>query len=101
MFSFFKRPDKENSVTSARPPVDKRKSVRQYGPELREPPPLPQVIEGNEDSDWAMWKDSVLEQDSQMHSQFHDTVPSEFPMEQHAESSPDADPFAKVGKHGA
>ena len=99
MFSFFKRSDKESPVTPNRPRGDSRKSVRQYGPELREPPPLPQVTEGNEDSDWAMWEDSVLEQDSQLHPQFHDTVPSNFSAGQHAEIEQDVDPFSKVDRH--
>lgn len=60
--------------------------------------PLPEVTEGNEDSDWAMWRDSVREQDSQMHSQFHDTVPSELPHD-HVAMDPNVDPFAKVSKH--
>jgi hypothetical protein len=104
MFSFFKRPDKESHPVAARPSSPISKSGKYSGPDLRGPMPLPQVTEGNEDSDWAMWEDSVLEQDSQMmHSQFHDTVPSEFPHEQHAEDAKpgDVDPFATVGKHAA
>lgn len=105
MFSFFKRSDKESHAVVAKSSSSTGKPRKYQGPDLRGPMPLPQVIEGNEDSDWAMWEDSVLEQDSQMHSQFHeqfhDTVPSEFPHEQHAETDPDADPFATVGKHAA
>ncbi len=101
MFSFFKRTDKEPAAAGNRPHPQAKKSPKSVGLDVREPLPLPEVTEGNEDSDWAMWKDSVREQDSQMHSQFHDTVPSDFPLEQHAQSNPDEDPFAKVSKHGA
>ncbi len=101
MFNFFKRPDKEPDLAATRPRSPVNKPAKYTGPDMRGPAPLPQVTEGNEDSDWAMWEDSVLEQDSQMHSQFHDTVPSQFPIEQHADSNPDVDPFAKVGKHAA
>ena len=100
MFSFFKRSDKEPMHAVARTPTPVRKSSRNAGLDMREPLPLPQVTEGNEDSDWAMWEDSVLEQDSQiMHGQFCDTVPSHFPPEAHSEINPDVDPFAKVDKH--
>ena len=30
--------------------------------------PTPEVLEGNENSDWALWEDSVWAQDSQMQS---------------------------------
>ncbi len=99
MFSFFKRTEKESAASVARLHSQVRKPARNAGLELREPPPVPQVTEGNEDSDWAMWQDSVLEQDSQLHSQFHDTVPSRFTDEHTAVTDPDVDPFAKVSKH--
>ena len=53
-----------------------------------EPAPLPQVVEGNDESDWALWEDSKTALDSQMQglsrsgygklgpSQY-DTLPSE------------------------
>lgn len=101
MFSFFKRPEKESWSASQRSQPQAKKTNKSFAIDGREPIPLPQVTEGNEDSDWALWEDSVMEQDSQMHGQFHDTVPSEFPHAQHAEADPTADPFAAVGKHAA
>lgn len=101
MFSFFKRSDKVSEHAAPRPRPQAKKPSWSQGLDARDLLPLPQVTEGNEDSDWAMWEDSVLEQDSQMHPQFHDTVPSHFPADQHAEIDPDVDPFAKVGKHTA
>jgi len=101
MFSFFKRSDKESEPAATRPRPRAKTPSRSPGLDAREPLPVPQVTEGNEDSDWAMWEDSVLEQDSQTHSQFHDTVPSDFSVEQHAEIDPTVDPFSTVGKHAA
>jgi hypothetical protein len=99
MFSFFKRSDKESGHGVHRPNPQFKRPAKNTGLDIRDPLPLPQVTEGNEDSDWAMWEDSVMEQDSQMQSQFRDTVPSEFPMEQHVEPNNNNDPFAKVSKH--
>ncbi len=101
MFSFFKRSDKESGHGAHWPNPQSKYPAKNTGLDIRDPLPLPQVTEGNEDSDWAMWEDSVMEQDSQMQSQFRDTVPSEFPIEQHAETTSSDDPFAKVGKHAA
>lgn len=101
MFSFFKRPDKASEPVARRPIAQAKRPSKSSGLDVRDPLALPQVIEGNEDSDWAMWEDSVRERDSQMPNQFQDTVPSEFPLEQHAEPNSDNDPFAKIGKHGA
>ncbi len=99
MFSFFKRSAKEPEAMADRSRSQVKRSSNSLALDAREPLPLPQVIEGNDDSDWEMWKDSVLEQDSQMHSQNHDTVPSEFLIERDAEPNSDADPFSKVSKH--
>ncbi|GAB3493078.1 hypothetical protein GCM10027399_12500 [Curvibacter fontanus] len=64
------------------------------------PPPLPEVSEGNQESDWAMWEDSVAFQDSQMPSAFneldavktHDETPKK---------GGGPDPFAAVRKRGS
>jgi hypothetical protein len=67
MFNPFKR--------SAPPPAPKAASAparRPAPPDRTEPPPLPDaaalpdVVEGNEHSDWALWEDSVNVLDSQM-----------------------------------
>jgi hypothetical protein len=65
MFDFLKR-----WASPARPPAPgtrrssagkSQKSTRSKGPSLSAPLPLPvpEVIEGNEESDWALWEDSV------------------------------------------
>ncbi|HSH89922.1 MAG TPA: hypothetical protein VK996_08035 [Ramlibacter sp.] len=61
--------------------------------DLSAPAPLPEVVEGNDETDWDMWKDSV---DSQMQGlsrsdhQYQDTQPSELD---------ELDPFSRVGKN--
>jgi hypothetical protein len=70
MFDFLKR-----WVSPARPPAPgtrrssagkSQKSTRSKGPSLSAPLPLPvpEVIEGNEETDWALWEDSVSVLDS-------------------------------------
>jgi hypothetical protein len=62
MFKFLKR-----SVPTSKPkPAAPRKSSRSRADERTEPSPLPEVTEGNEQTDWALWEDSVAALDSQM-----------------------------------
>jgi len=93
MFKFLKR-----SVFPDAKPAPRRKPAAKSGapkPGL-EPGPLPEVTEGNEQSDWALWEDSVAALDSQMQS----LTPSRF----HESQSSDyqgIDPFSKVTKKDA
>jgi hypothetical protein len=62
MFKFLKR-----SVPTPKPkPAAQRKSSKSRADERTEPSPLPEVREGNEQTDWALWEDSVAALDSQM-----------------------------------
>src|SRR6266568_7296758 len=64
MFKFLKR-----SVPTQKPkPAPQRKAAAtSRGFDARtESGPLPEVTEGNEQSDWALWEDSVVALDSQM-----------------------------------
>jgi hypothetical protein len=66
MFKFLKR-----SVPTPKPrpkEAPKRKAAgTSRGFDARtEPGPLPEVTEGNEQTDWALWEDSVVALDSQM-----------------------------------
>ena len=66
MMNFFKRPVAPSPASSAKPahrhPVAKTtKPVEDFGPL-----PVAEVIEGNDDSDWSLWEDSVAFQDGQM-----------------------------------
>lgn len=67
MFGFLKRlllpepaPLPRRSRTAAQ---RKSKSPR---PTMSGPAPLPEVVEGNQESDWALWEDSKTALDSQM-----------------------------------
>ncbi len=98
MFNFFKRSDKGTNSQAMRPRSLATRTPRARGVDPLEPLPLPQVQEGNLDSDWAMWEDSVLEQDSHPPSQYADTTPSHLDAEPVAAQDTDTDPFAQVSK---
>ena len=65
-----------------------------------EPIPVPAATKGNQDSDWALWEDSVAFQDSQFPQDFTD---SSVRVKEPATSRPaqliDFDPFAAVTKN--
>lgn len=58
-----------------------------------DPAPLPEVVEGNEDSDWALWEDSVAFQDSQMQSGFGELKTPEVRESSRNSSDGEHDPF--------
>jgi hypothetical protein len=58
MLNFFNRPP-DDTETLATKPASQPDAL-----------PVPEVLEGNQDSDWALWEDSVAFQDSQMQSGF-------------------------------
>jgi hypothetical protein len=94
MLNFFKRPDAETPSKLVRPvarisPAKPKKSTG-----LPEPIPVPEVVEGNQDSDWSLWEDSVAFQDSQMPSGFGNTRPPEVKVSTRDKPADDADPAA-------
>jgi len=99
MLKFFKRKSDTPSqpAASARPRPLPPAPGRPASP-APEPPPLPEVTEGNLESDWALWEDSVAFQDSQ--------APSDFsPLDSVRDRSQPAkeekiDPYATVRKRG-
>lgn len=96
MFDFLKRraaapvpPPKRASASSG---TSKRNSPKpKQAADPLSPLPVPEVKEGNEESDWSMWEDSVAFQDSKMNSVYPETRP--VPL---ATAEPTEDPFAKV-----
>ncbi len=64
------------------------------------PPPLPEVSEGNQESDWAMWEDSVAFQDSQMPSVFNELDAVKTRDEEEPKKSGAPDPFSTVRRRG-
>lgn len=97
MFNFFKRPASQSGKASAKPGPRQAPPPRTNAPDLPQEPSLPEVVEGNEPTDWALWEDSVNVLDSQMQGltpsariyEKDRQTPSEFQ---------DLDPFSKVSK---
>lgn len=65
---------------------------------LPEPVALPEVQEGNEQTDWALWEDSVLVMDSQMQGLTPSARIYERVKERPSEYQ-DLDPFGSIGKN--
>lgn len=70
MFEFFKRwvapaPQPKRSRIEARKPKIRAPAV---DPRLIAPGPLPEVVEGNDETDWALWEDSVVSQSAPLDS---------------------------------
>lgn len=81
--------------------VDQTASTTKERRLIPRPLPLPDVVEGNDDSDWSLWQDSVEFHDSQMQAAWPVTEPGQL---QGATPSmePDAiDAFASVHKNSA
>ena len=65
MFKFLKRSLAAKPKPKVEPP--RKSAAKSRTAEVRaEPGPLPEVTEGNEQTDWALWEDSVAALDSQM-----------------------------------
>ncbi len=104
MLNFFKRkPDGKPTADQApaRPRPRTATPARSSSkPPSTEPPPLPEVREGNLESDWALWEDSVAFQDSQMPSAFNELEAVRTRDEKPEKKSGEPDPFAAVRKRG-
>jgi len=101
MLKFFKRtpPVPTQPGNAAPAPARPRPPGGSKSTAVPEPPPLPEVSEGNLDSDWALWEDSVAFQDSQMPSSFSEL---ESVKERDKKTGGDKpDPFAAVRRRGA
>lgn len=71
MFEFLKRwasaPAPAAPRSRSRPSKPKARPSRD--PSLPVPAALPEVVEGNEETDWALWEDSVVSQRAALDSQ--------------------------------
>jgi len=100
MFDFFKRLLGREPTPQARPAKTRSKprNRRPIDPVMRAALPVPEVIEGNDHTDWDLWEDSVMALDSQMQSlgpsgkkiYARKDAPSQFD---------DLDVFSRVGKN--
>jgi hypothetical protein len=64
MWDFFKKPIAKNKTSKTSLTLKKPSSSRTTAQLLPQPTPVSEVVEGNEDSHWSMWDDSVAFQDS-------------------------------------
>jgi hypothetical protein len=85
MFGLFKREPHPEARQRAERPRSSSAQDRSYE-ESTEPMPLPEVVEGNEPTDWDLWNDSVRVMDSRLQQ-----------LQKAAHHGPD--PFANVGKN--
>lgn len=65
MMKFFKRSDSAGSEPPATPTTKQAPTKTVERRRFPRPLPLPEVVEGNGDTDWAMWEESVLQQKNQ------------------------------------
>ena len=97
MFSLFKRAAQSPQKPVAKPPPPRSLTLTQAAT-LPEAVDLPAVQEGNANSDWALWENSVQQMDSQLQgltpsARIYERVkeaPSEYQ---------DLDPFSNVNKN--
>ena len=100
MFNFFKRllgrePAPLTRAAKSRSP----RTNRAVEPIVRAAIPVPEVVEGNDHTDWDLWEDSVIALDSQMQS----LSPSEKKIYDRKDASSsqfdELDVFSRVGKN--
>ena len=99
MGNFFKRTDAATATAAATPTSNE--PLLNAGERRRFPRPLPvpEVVEGNEDSDWSLWEESVSFQDSQMQPVGPTTKPMPLQAVTPGIDSEVIDPFATVHKN--
>ena len=104
MFNFFKSLVGLNAKPSAQP-ARRRSRKRSTGPATPVLPgsiPAPEVVEGNDHTDWDLWEDSVNALDSQMQSLTHSArIYGNKPPNSQFDASQfdDLDVFSRVGKN--
>ncbi len=97
MFRFLKRNPTPASKPGERAGSSKSKPSRpDAGPSA--PAPALEVIEGNGESDWSLWEESVSFQDSQMSTFGPTTLPLGLPEERSESEAGYVDPFSSVRK---
>jgi hypothetical protein len=68
MFNLFKRLLGRDAAPLTRPAKSRSRNNKVFEPALRGALPVPEVVEGNDHTDWDLWEDSVIALDSQMQS---------------------------------
>jgi hypothetical protein len=98
MFNFFKRLLGSEPAPLTRPAKSRSRKSRAIEPVVPGAIPVPEVVEGNDHTDWDLWEDSVIALDSQMQS----LSPSERKIHSKKDASSqfdDLDVFSRVGKN--
>jgi hypothetical protein len=76
MFDFFKRGTPAKVAQPREPAIKRRSAGERAGYDPLEPLPRPEVTEGNDDSDWSLWENSIAFQDSQIPEPYPKTKPA-------------------------
>ena len=99
MLNFFKN----SKTTQARPAalLHKTSSTTKERRLVPRPLPVPEVLEGNEDTDWSLWQESVAFQDSEMQAPWPATEPDQLHEAVLSTEPPAIDPFASVHKNSS
>lgn len=98
MFNFFKRLVVREPTAQPRPVRAKSGQSRAVEPVMSAALPVPEVVEGNDHTDWDLWEHSVTALDSQMQS----LSPSErkiYARKDAPSQFDDLDVFSRVGKN--
>jgi hypothetical protein len=64
---------------SQKSPLEKQASIAHLY-SAHDPIPVPEVIDCDSDTAWALWEDSVTPQSSERDTDFINTVPAELPL---------------------
>ncbi len=101
MVNFFKN----SKATQARPGqslvLDKKPTASKERRLVPRPLPVPEVVEGNADTDWSLWQESVAFQDSRVQPLWQATEPGQLPDAAPITETEAADPFASVHKNSS
>jgi hypothetical protein len=102
MFEFFKKLVGQNAEPVRTPTKRSRKSRRPTEYDPGEPSALPEVVEGNDHTDWALWQESVNSQlqpvsRSAADSRFQNSGQSQF--QSTISDYDELDPFSSVKKN--
>ena len=103
MFKLFKRSVPAAAKAGSKPapkPASRQAASLEQEPPLPEESALPEVVEGNEHTDWALWEDSVSVMDSQMQG----LTPAARIYERDKQTPSqlqDIDPFSRINKNSA
>ena len=98
MFNFFKRLFGREPTPPTRPAKSRPRKNGRSSQSCVQPLPVPEVVEGNDHTDWDLWEDSVIALDSQMQS----LSPSErkiYARKDAPSQFDDLDVFSRVGKN--